>query len=88
MMKRALVVDNDFFFMEFLTELLEAREYEVIKAYDGKEGISKLEQEEFDLIFVDMIMPKIDGKQLIRFTRSRFPNAHFPIVALTIIEQN
>ncbi|MBE9521682.1 MAG: response regulator, partial [Proteobacteria bacterium] len=87
MMKRALVVDNDFFFMEFLTELLEAREYEVIKAYDGKEGISKLEQEEFDLIFVDMIMPKIDGKQLIRFTRSRFPNAHFPIVALSIIEQ-
>jgi len=87
MMKRALVVDNDFFFMEFLTELLEAREYEVKKAYDGKEGISKLEQEEFDLIFVDMIMPKIDGKQLIRFTRSRFPNAHFPIVALSIIEQ-
>ena len=87
MMKKALVVDNDFFFMEFLTELLEAREYEVIKAYDGKEGISKLEQEEFDLIFVDMIMPKIDGKQLIRFTRSRFPNAHFPIVALSIIEQ-
>ena len=87
MMKRALVVNNDFFFMEFLTELLEAREYEVIKAYDGKEGISKLEQEEFDLIFVDMIMPKIDGKQLIRFTRSRFPNAHFPIVALSIIEQ-
>lgn len=86
-MKRALVVNNDFFFMEFLTELLEAREYEVIKAYDGKEGISKLEQEEFDLIFVDMIMPKIDGKQLIRFTRSRFPDAPFPIVALSIIEQ-
>gem|GEM_PF-256979 len=87
MMKKALVVDNDFFFTEFLTELLEARGYEVIKAYDGKEGISKLEQEEFDLIFVDMIMPKIDGKQLIRYTRSRFPNAHFPIVALSIIEQ-
>jgi len=87
MMKKALVVDNDFFFMEFLTELLEAREYTVIKAYDGKEGISKLEQGEFDLILVDMIMPKIDGKQLIRFIRSRFPNAHFPIVALSIIEQ-
>ena len=86
-MKKALVVDNDFFFMEFLTELLEAREYTVIKAYDGKEGISKLEQGEFDLILVDMIMPKIDGKQLIRFIRSRFPNAHFPIVALSIIEQ-
>jgi len=85
--KKALVVDNDFFFMEFLSELLEARDYEVIKAYDGKEGISKLEQENVDLLLIDMIMPKIDGKQLIRFTRSKYPDAHFPIVALSIIEQ-
>ena len=85
--KKALVVDNDFFFMEFLAEILGARDYEVIKAYDGKEGISKLEQENVDLIVVDMIMPKIDGGQLIRFTRSRYPDTRFPIIALSIIEQ-
>ena len=85
--KRALVVDNDFFFMEFLAELLAARDYEVIRAYDGKEGISKLEQENVDLILVDMIMPKIDGKQLIRFTRSKYPDTRFPIIALSILEQ-
>ena len=85
--RRALVVDNDFFFMEFLAEVLEARDYEVIKAYDGKEGISKLEQENVDLVFVDMIMPKIDGGQLIRFIRSRYPDTRFPIIALSIIEQ-
>jgi CheY-like chemotaxis protein len=85
--KRVLVVDNDFFFMEFLAELLEARGYEVIRAYDGKEGISKLEQGNVDLILVDMIMPKIDGKQLIRFTRSKYPDAGFSIIALSIIEQ-
>lgn len=87
MSKKALVVDNDFFFMQFLTEMLEARQYRVIRAYDGKEGISKLEQENVDLVFVDMIMPKIDGKQFIRFARSRFPDAPFPIVAMAIIEQ-
>jgi PAS domain S-box-containing protein len=85
--KRALVVDNDFFFMEFLAEVLEARDYEVIKAYDGKEGISKLEQENVDLILVDMIMPKIDGGQLIRFIRSKYPDTRLPIIALSIIEQ-
>ena len=85
--KRVLVIDNDFFFMEFLAELLEARDYEVIRAYDGKEGISKLEQENVDLILVDMIMPKIDGGQLIRFTRSKYPDTRFPIIALSIIEQ-
>ena len=89
MTKRALVVDNDRFFVEFLTELLEAREYQVFKAYDGKEGISKLKGEDVGLLFVDMIMPKIDGKQLIEFTRNSFSKSHMPIVALSgaMIEQ-
>jgi CheY-like chemotaxis protein len=87
--KKALIVDNDSFFVEFLAELLEAREYSVIKAYDGKEGISSLEQESVDLLLVDMIMPKIDGKQLIKFVRTRFPDVGFPIIALSgvMIEQ-
>ena len=42
-MKTAMVVDNDFFFVEFLCELLEKRGYRVIKAYNGKEGIAKLD---------------------------------------------
>ncbi|MBU4427161.1 MAG: response regulator [Desulfobacterales bacterium] len=89
MSKKALVVDNDFFFVEFLAELLEARGYEVAKAYDGKEGISRLEVESFDLLFVDIIMPKIDGKELIRFARMEFPDANFHIIAVSgaILEQ-
>ena len=87
--KKALIVDNDRFFVEFLAELLEAREYRVIKTCDGKEGISSLEQESVDLLLVDMIMPKIDGKQLINFVRTKFPDAGFPIIALSgvMIEQ-
>jgi CheY-like chemotaxis protein len=91
MSKKAIVVDNDFFFVEFLTELLKQRGYEVLKAYDGKEGLTRLEQAggAVDCIFVDMVMPKIDGEQFIRYTRRRFPQAHFPIVAVAgnIIEQ-
>ncbi len=89
MAKRALVVDNDFFFVAFLSELLEDREYEVVKANDGKEGISKLKEGPFDLVFVDLIMPKIDGKQFIRFVRGRYADAGFPIVVMsaTLIEQ-
>lgn len=80
---KALVVDNDFFFVEFLSDLLEKRGYEVIKAYDGKEGITKLREETVHLLFVDLIMPKIDGKQLIQFTRNLFPNRPFPVIALS-----
>jgi PAS domain S-box-containing protein len=87
--RKALVVDNDFFFVEFLSELLEQRGYETVKAYDGKEGIAKLEQGPVDILFADIIMPKIDGTQLIQFARVKFPDRRFPIIALsgTIIEQ-
>ena len=89
MAKKALVVDNDFFFVEFLTELLENKGYEVVKAYDGKEGISRLEEAAFDILFADLIMPKIDGLQLIKFARSKFPADQLAIIAVsgTLIEQ-
>ncbi len=89
MPKKALVVDNDFFFVEFLKDLLQKRGYEVVKAYDGKEGLSKLGEGAVDIVFVDMVMPKIDGNQMIKVIRHRFPDAPFPIVAVsgTFLEQ-
>lgn len=89
MSKKALVVDNDFFFVEFLAELLEKRGYEVIKAYDGKEGMSNFEEGPFDILFADLIMPKIDGAQLIKTARQKFSDVPFPIIAIsgTLMEQ-
>lgn len=89
MAPRALVVDNDFFFVEFLSCLLAHRGYEVIKTYDGKEAIGWLERESFDLLFLDMVIPKINGPKLIEYVRARFSPPGFPIVALsgTIIER-
>jgi len=89
MAKKALVVDNDFFFVEFLTELLENKGYEVIKAYDGKEGISKLEEAAFDILFSDLIMPKIDGLHLIKFARRKSSKNQPVIIAISdaLIEQ-
>lgn len=89
MSKKALVVDNDFFFVEFLTEMLESRGYEVIKAYDGKEGMEKINGETVDILFADIVMPKVDGWQFIKYIRGKFPQRPFPVVAVsgTIIEQ-
>lgn len=89
MPKRALVVDDDFFFVEFLGELLEKRGYQVIKAHNGKEGLLRLEDGPFDILFSDLIMPKIDGTQFIKIARSKFSHVPFQIVAVSgsIVEQ-
>jgi len=89
MQKKALVVDNDYFFVEFLTELLEKRGYQVFKAYDGKQGISELEDKTVDILFSDLILQKIDGRQFFKFVRDKFNGNCFPLVALSgsMIEQ-
>jgi DNA-binding response OmpR family regulator len=89
MPRKALVVDSDFFFVEFLTGLLEKRGYQVRKAYDGKQGIAGLDEGPYDILFADLVMPKVNGRQFFDFVRSRFNGHCFPIVALsgTLIEQ-
>jgi len=89
MSKKALVVDSDYFFVEFVAELLEKRGYAVTKAYDGKDGISKLPDNPHDIMFVDLVMPKVDGSQFIDFVRRKYGPNHFPIVALSgvMVEQ-
>ena len=89
MSKKALVVDADYFFVEFVSELLVKRGYNVTKAYDGKDGISKLQDQPHDIMFVDLVMPKVDGSQFIDFVRLKYGPNHFPIVALSgvMVEQ-
>jgi PAS domain S-box-containing protein len=89
MSKKALVVDADYFFVEFVGELLQKRGYTVTKAYDGKDGISKLQDNPHDIMFVDLVMPKVDGSQFIDFVRLKYGPNHFPIVALSgvMVEQ-
>jgi PAS domain S-box-containing protein len=89
MQRKALVVDSDFFFVEFLSGVLEKRGYQVRKAYDGKEGIAGLDEGSYDILFADLVMPKVDGRRFFEFIHGKFKNRCFPIVALsgTAIEQ-
>jgi PAS domain S-box-containing protein len=89
MTKHVLVADSDYFFVEFVGELLEKRGYSVTKAYDGKEAISRVQDHPYCILFVDLVMPKVDGRRFIHFVRQKYGSNHFPIVALSgvMIEQ-
>jgi CheY-like chemotaxis protein len=89
MPRKALVVDSDYFFVEFLSRLLEKRGYRVCKAYDGKQGIAGLEEGPFDILFADLVISKVSGRQLFHSARQKFNGRCCPLVALsgTVIEQ-
>ncbi|WP_028321897.1 PAS domain-containing protein [Desulfatiglans anilini] len=79
----ALIVDNDYFFVRFLVDQLHERGYTADRAYDGKEGIARLQDGFFSLVFCDIIMPKIDGRAVIAYIRRHCPVQPKAVVAVS-----
>lgn len=73
---RILVVDDDED-VGFLFERLLGGPQEVKRATDGYEAITRAEQEPFDLVFVDVRLPGIDGVQTLRRLKELAPDAVF-----------
>ena len=61
MAKKILIIEDDAAIQKILTEPLTAEGYEVTSAFDGTEGITEFQKHEFDLILLDLRLPKIDG---------------------------
>jgi PAS domain S-box-containing protein len=68
--KKILVVDNNPLMLEFMKELLGEQGYEVRTAVNGLEALHAVEEEIPDVVFVDLVMPQIDGKQLTKLLRA------------------
>jgi two-component system alkaline phosphatase synthesis response regulator PhoP len=83
MAKRILVVDDDEMVLMALDELLKPEGYEVHTFSRGKEALKSLDQEEYDLLMLDVIMPEMDGIELCKRIREREDYREKPIVFLT-----
>ncbi|MGE5849643.1 MAG: response regulator, partial [Candidatus Methylomirabilota bacterium] len=81
--KRALVVDNDRFYVEFLSNLLGRAGFEVARAYDGMEAKEVLDREPPDLVVLDIVMPKIDGDRLCQYIKATPHLRQIPVVILS-----
>jgi len=83
MSKTIMIVDDDENTVKFLSVVLSENGYESIAAYDGREGMEKLQEHEVDLIILDVMMPKKTGfvvfKQLKRDERLK----DIPVLMLT-----
>lgn len=61
MAKRILIVDDDLSVRTLFTDSLTAEGYEVASAADGELGLTAITQGGYDLVLLDVMMPKIDG---------------------------
>ena len=85
MIKKILVVDNSMAILKMMTTMLGAHGYEVKTAEDGLCALAALETFDPDVIFVDMVMPKISGDKLCPLLRSMPKLKHAYIVILSAI---
>ena len=82
--KRILIVEDNEINRMVVSEILESLGHEVFEASNGHEGIVAAQDEHFDLIFMDISMPGIDGIETTKRIRSGSgPNSDTPIVGLT-----
>jgi PAS domain S-box-containing protein len=79
--RRVLLAEDNLVNQEVGVALLEGVGLAVVTARDGAEAIALLERSAFDLVLMDMQMPRIDGLQATRVIRAR--NLRVPIIAMT-----
>ncbi len=85
MPKKILIVDDDSDFVEAVTMILKPKKFEVVAAYDGKEGIEKVKTERPDLVVLDVMMPEKDGYTVCKELKSDPKWSHIPILLLTAV---
>jgi len=81
-MQKILVVEDDLDIQELLKNFLQEVGYEIILASDGVEALSVFSAAQFDLVLLDVMLPKIDGFAVCEFIRKQ---SQVPIIMLTAL---
>ena len=83
MNKRVLVVDDDQSIQRVLVQTLQLEGYEVATASDGVEALETLEGQLPDVVILDVMMPKLDGLDVLKRMRSDERTQTVPVILLT-----
>ncbi|MGV1099432.1 response regulator [Thiovibrio sp. JS02] len=85
MKKSVLIVDNNKVLLHLVSRFMEQRQYEVATAEDGLAALNVLDSFRPGLIFIDLVMPKINGEQLCRIIRQLPEHAGVFLVIISAI---
>jgi adenylate cyclase len=81
-----LVVDDDPINRQMLTRLLEQDGYRVDTASDGERGLEMLQADPFDIVLLDLVMPGIDGYEVLTRIKADEALKHLPVLMITAVD--
>jgi two-component system response regulator PilR (NtrC family) len=76
-----LIVDDNPHMSNLLSDILDFFDYKAVGARDGEEALKTLTEKSFDMVITDLRMPRMDGMNLLRALKERFPA--LPVVVIT-----
>ncbi len=85
--KRILIVEDDSFVMDIYQTKLSQSGYDAVGADNGLEALKKMKEGTFDLVLLDIIMPYMDGLEVLKKIKEDEKNKNLPIILLTNLSQ-
>ncbi len=86
-MTKILVVEDDKFLREMISRKLDKEGYEVVQAIDGEKGVEKVVEEKPDIVLLDLILPGIDGFEVLEKTKNNPEVSNIPVIILSNLGQ-
>ncbi|MBW7474337.1 response regulator [Paenibacillus oenotherae] len=80
---KVLIVDDDPLNLMMLVQMLSSHHYNIVTTTSGVKALSMLDNEEWDLLITDVMMPHMSGYELTSAIRTRFTSSELPILLLT-----
>jgi len=87
MEKTILIIEDDKFLRELIAQKLIKEGYKISEAVDGEEGIKKVKEEKPDLVLLDLILPGIDGFEVLSKMKEDTALAQTPVIILSNLGQ-
>ena len=82
-----LVVDDDRLSRAVLTDQLELEGYTVVAAANGQIALDLLHTQPFDIVLLDLMMPEIDGFQVLKHMRADATLQHLPVIVISAVDE-
>ena len=87
MASKILIIEDDKFLRGLIAQKLKAEGYEVIEAAEGREGLEKVKKEKPNLILLDLVLPGIDGFEVLKKIKEDPSTSFLPVIILSNLGQ-
>jgi len=87
MAKNILIVEDDDFFRELIKKKLVSEGFNVFEAPDGEKGVELINEKKPDLIILDLLLPNIDGFEVLLKVKANPEVASIPVIILSNLGQ-